>query len=1077
MVNTDHTEIMKPERLISPVDSKWINLIMGFLSGWWLGASDGRVQEPYIGHQAWDERLQQASFQPLDSLVLDADMPHHMNATMIARPELPGPGPAHNSLGSIVLLHDDLDDTSLRIIEVLEKYLLQRGFKSTRYLFQPGNAVDSKLGHVVSLLDLSQSGSFLANISRAKLEGLLKLLNGLQESDATLLWLTRACQIDPVDPGFAQILGFARSVRKDTGLNFVTVELDSTCEQAMEAAATVLEKSIPHSRGHRPGADLEPDREFAYVSGALVIPRFSWTSVPECLAASQHLATTSSKQRYLQISQPGQLDSLSWVQKTDTILDDTEVGPGMVDVRIEAAGLNFKDVLVAMGIETTRAGGGRLGCEAAGIVTATGASVSELRTGDRVMLFSPGTGCLANSVRIHQHLCAPIPDSLPFTHAAGMPCVYISVLRALVDKANLGRDQTVLIHSAAGGVGIAAMQVARWLGAKIYATVGSEQKVQFLREEFDIPSENIFHSRDESFVHHVLAATGGRGVDVVLNTLSGQLLHASWQCVAPCGTFVELGKRDIVARSKLAMEPLDENRAFVAVDMAHLAVHNTLEVSRLLRRVVHLYENHAITPVEPLRVYPCHSVTEAVRSLYTGTTIGKIVIVIAGDTDGQQALETAPDLQSSTRVSMPDANFKPTDAYVLIGGLHGLSGSIARWMVCCGATKIFFLSRSVGSPQGHKQDEAVLCELRGTGCTVVTMKCDVVDEDSVQTSISTIAKTNRIAGVVHLAVKLLDIETKDLTLHAWRTVTDPKVYGTWNLHRALSMYAPDLDFFVLAGSIRGITGNSGQANYAAASSFLDAFAQYRRGLGLACSVLDIGVLEDVGILSHQPERLESMRRTGVPLLSEQDVLDGIQLAIARSRPTTTLEKRIDIESNLLSGSTVFRYTCEAQVAVGFGSMLPLDNPNTSVLWKGDARMAFYDDQKGHAWGNHQKNQGSSVTGSAAALDDFVLRVSREPAELDSPLSVEFLADQIFRRVQSFLMRDEETHSSVDNSMYGLSLASLGMDSLMTIEIRNWWRQIFGTSVSLLQLTSAPNFMQLGKLAARQLRDRYLVGPG
>jgi len=291
------------------------------------------------------------------------------------------------------------------------------------------------------------------------------------------------------------------------------------------------------------------------------------------------------------------------------------------------------------------------------------------------------------------------------------------------------------------------------------------------------------------------------------------------------------------------------------------------------------------------------------------------------------------------------------------------------------------------------------------------------------------------------------------------------------------MYAPDLDFFVLAGSIRGITGNSGQANYAAASSFLDAFAQYRRGLGLACSVLDIGVLEDVGILSHQPERLESMRRTGVPLLSEQDVLDGIQLAIARSRPTTTLEKRIDIESNLLSGSTVFRYTCEAQVAVGFGSMLPLDNPNTSVLWKGDARMAFYDDQKGHAWGNHQKNQGSSVTGSAAALDDFVLRVSREPAELDSPLSVEFLADQIFRRVQSFLMRDEETHSSVDNSMYGLSLASLGMDSLMTIEIRNWWRQIFGTSVSLLQLTSAPNFMQLGKLAARQLRDRYLVGPG
>ncbi|KAG8157981.1 hypothetical protein KVR01_012253 [Diaporthe batatas] len=1059
-------------------DFKWINLIMGFLSGWWLGASDGRVQEPYLDHQVWDERLRQASFKPLDTLALDADKPYQINATMIARPEVPQMGSAESSLVSITLLHDDLDHTSLRTIEILERFVHQRGFKSTRHQLQPGNSAGIKPGHVVSLLDISPSGSFLANVSQARLDVLLELLNGLQQSESTLLWLTGACQVDPVDPIFAQILGFARSVRKETGLNFVTLELDSTCDQAMEAAAMVLEKLISSSRAYSPSAGLDPDREFAYASkaGGIVVPRFSWTSVSKSLAASQHLAGTSTKHRYLQIGNPGQLDSLVWVQSPDPVLENTEPGPGMVEVKIEAAGLNFKDVLMSMGIESTRAHWGRLGCEAAGIVTATGACVSEVKRGDRVMLFAPDAGCLAVSVLVHQYLCVPIPDSLPFTHAASMPCVYITVLRALIDKANLKRHQTILIHSAAGGVGIAAIQVARWLGADVYATVGSEEKVRFLQQEFAIPRDHIFHSRDDSFVHDILAATGNRGVDVVLNSLSGYLLHASWQCVAPCGTFVELGKRDIVGRSKLAMEPLDENRAFVAVDMAHLAVHNPREVSTLLRQVVQLYNNHTIRHLEPLRTISHQSVTEAMRSLYTGTNIGKIVVDIAGHTGGQQPLPIDTHVRNAASVSTPNAKFTPTDAYVLIGGLQGLSAPIARWMVCCGARTIFFLSRSMRSPQGHKRDEPLICELRGNGCTVITLELDVVEEGSVQTTISAITKTHRIAGVIHLAGILLDTETKDLNLHAWRTVIDPKVSGTWNLHRALTIHAPDLDFFVLAGSIIGITGNPGQANYAAANSFLDAFAQYRRSLGLACSVMDIGVVEDVGIMSRQPEKLEAMRKTGVRLLSEQDFLDGIQLAIARSTTRITLhDAKVSGTSNP-PHSAIFRYTSEAQVAVGFSSMLPLDHPNTSVLWKGDARMALYDDQKGHAWGSLQEDQSPSVTGSAAALDDFISHVSRDPTQLDSPSCVEFLASQIFRRVRSFLMRDEEAHSDVDSAIHGFSLASIGMDSLMTIEVRNWWRQTFGTSVSLLQLTSAPNFAQLGKLAARQLRERHLAGP-
>lgn len=1059
---------------------KWINLIMGFLSGWWLGASDGRGEEPYIDRRAWDERLRLASFAPLETYVRDTERPHQINATMIAKPVFSESGLADVSRGNIALLHDGLDDTSLPLVERLEQRLIHMRFKPIRQQFRPGPGTAGNMQplaaqNVISVLDLSEGGPFLANLTRDKLEGLLKLLKVLQMSDATLLWLTRACQIDAVDPNFAQILGFARSVRQETGLSFVTLELESLGSEAIDAACKVLDRSFSQSHTYHTGTKLDPDKEFAYASktNSIVIPRCSWISVPEALAASRGLPTTTSKQAHLQISRPGQLDNLAWVQRCDTNFDDTDPGPGMVDVRVEAAGLNFKDVLMAMGTETTRADGGCLGCEAAGIVTAVGASVSKVRVGDRVMLFAPGTGCLATSARISQDLCAPIPDQLAFTQAAGMPCVYLTVIRALVDKANLGPGQTVLIHSAAGGVGIAAIQVARWLGAKIYATVGSEPKAQFLQKEFGIPQENIFHSRDDSFAHRIMAATGGRGVDVVLNSLSGQLLHASWQCVAPCGTFVELGKRDIVGRGKLAMEPLGENRAFVAVDMAHLATHNAPEICKLLHRVVDLYEHRATTPVKPLRIYPHHAVTEGFRSLYTGTNIGKIVIDISGDTGGQVSLASSPSVL--TGASTPSPVFTSTDAYVLFGGPHGLSASLGRWMACHGARHFVFLSRSIGSPPRYKEDEELLRELRGMGCTVKATRCDVTDEAAVERSIASIAKTRRIAGVLHMAGLLLDTELEKLTVPKWRLVTDPKVAGTWNLHRALLLYAPDVDFFVLAGSMIGITGNSGQASYAASNAFLDSFVQYRRTRGLACSVLDIGVVEDVGILSRQPEILQGIKRTGVRTLNEQTFLDGMQLAMTRSKPTRVAAPAgtRNSETNESISSAVFRFTCGAQVSLGFSSTLPLDDPSNSVLWKRDARMALYN-HIGDLGNDQNSNYQCFSKSSSSALTDFISRASRQPAELDSPACFEFLAVQIFRRVQSFLMRDDEAESNGDGSLPNSSLASLGMDSLMTIEIRNWWRLTFGTSVSLLQLTSAPNFEQLGKLAARQMSARFVA---
>lgn len=963
-----------------------------------------------------------------------------------------------------------MDDSYLQIVEELEAQLCRVGRETTRTTLERGEA--SLSGDVVCLLDLSRRGSFLDAFTQPELERLLRLLKDVEEADSALLWLTRPCQVNPADPSFAQAIGFARSVRQETRVNFNTLELDAVDEKAMRAVCKVLDKVSParSSSSSSSSMDVDPDKEFVYVSqqDTILIPRCAWISVPSSLAATRPLSDDAP--RMLQISRPGQLDSLEWVVRDERGFDARGPAPGMVQVRVEAAGLNFKDVLVAMGAESTRAGGDLLGCEASGTVTAAGAGVSGVGAGDRVVLLAPAARCLASSVQVPERLCAPIPDGLACGDAAGMPCVFATALRALADKARLGRGQTVLVHSAAGGVGLAAVQVARWLGAVVYATAGGEAKVEFLAREVGIPRGHIFSSRDDGFARHVMAATGGRGVDVVLNSLPGELLHASWRCVAPCGTFVELGKRDIAARGRLAMEPLGENRAFVGIDMADLAARSSRETSRLLRQVVQLYRDGAIVPVKPLRVFPCRDVAEAFRCLYGGAHIGKIVVDFGGGgAVDQSALPPAP---APLRPAVPAAVFSPDDAYVLVGGLRGLTASTARWMACHGARHLFFLSRTAGSSHEVPEARALLAELRGMGCTARALACDVADGDAVRAALSRVAGLRRVAGLVHLAAVLEDVELGRLTEGGWRAATRPKVAGAWNLHRALPPGpgpGAGVDFFVLVGSMHGVTGRAGQANYAAANAFLDSFAQYRRRLGLPCSVLDVGVVQEVGILTRRQEMLEAMKRTGLRPLGEQDFLDGMQLAMAISKPGAD-HARPQRDGTRAAWPPVPRFRSDAQVGIGFGCTLPLDDVQNRVLWRRDARMAFYS----HA-GRRSDGRRAGASSGTPALDDFVSRVSsndnNDPAELDTPASARFLAGQIARRVLGFLMRDDD-QSHVDGSLSS-SLGELGMDSLMTIEIRNWWRRTFGVSVSLLQLTSAPNFDHLGKLAARQMRERLL----
>lgn len=1083
------------QELACGAQSKWINFVMGFLPGWWLGQADARADEPYLAPEVWQDRLLDAGFGAPELVTLDGDAPLQLNATMLARPR-PVFADAEaetvaRSIHSIVTLllppeHECAAEMLPVLVRELEGWLLGQGHTVSRVSL--GQPLDiSAAGHrvhmIVSVIDLCLQDGWFHDFTQEKLVTFQNLIGELQAANASMLWLTQLCQLRPSNPSFSQCLGVARTARAELGARFATLELDiaGACggsdatglEPVSRAIQAFIQKELIADNNHTSDDAPGQDMELAYCSETklIMIPRARPLSIR---SAIHNRATDGDVDRTaittLRVSRPGSLESLCWTSKprTNSRLPPSISPPsGAVRIRVQATGLNFKDVMVAMGLlgvcgsGDTQNQGLPVGCEAAGVVTAVGASASSqqrLVVGDRVVVFAPQAGCFSTEVEVDERLCARIPEGLSVSEAAGMPCVFTTVLRGLADKADLAAGQTLLIHGGAGGVGLAALQVAQHLGVSltdIYATAGSDEKRTFLVEQHGLPPGNIFSSRDDSFVDGVMAATRGRGVDVVLNSLSGDLLHASWGCVASGGTLVELGKRDVVAGARLAMAPFDDNRSFVAVDMARLAIQNPSVVGQLLERTLDLYRQRAITPVQPLRLFKCAEVEAAFRQLSEPSHLGKVVV----DMSQCEALRPKPDHSVSVPMSgtVPAPGLDPGAVYLLVGGLGGLGKSISRWMASHGAESLAIISRSGGESEAASDVRAELLEM---GCKLTAVACDVTKEDAVREAMSHISSSTqrRVGGVLFLPMVLADAALSDMTVSKWRAATDPKIRGSWNIHKHLPQ-SSHLDFFVMFGSTSGFCGYPGQANYAAANSFLDAFAQYRRRLGLPCSVVDVGPVEDVGHVSKVKAIQDTMARSGARFVSERQMLEAVQLAMLSSAVTHSQDQGQGwaIDHGLL---------VQGQLGVGFDVEIPLEDARNSVVWKRDARMVML-----RPGVPGPPNSASGLGPSSNRLTDLISHLRGEPAELDSPSTVTLIAREIASRLFSLLSRElDEADESVLESV---SLESLGIDSLITIEVRNWWKRTFCSQISSMQLINASNFLQLAALAISQLRDAIM----
>ncbi|KAH7378435.1 hypothetical protein DE146DRAFT_749699 [Phaeosphaeria sp. MPI-PUGE-AT-0046c] len=965
---------------LDPV-SKWINFVMGVLSGWWLGAADGRPDEPYISAERWEKELRGAGFDGIDSINHDG----YLDNNIIALPMRP-------ILSSYRITVLCIDPKAPKV-QTIASGLESKGFKLD---FCKVGQIPTFEQDAISLLDLDHP--FLYSANEKEFLWFVTVVNrikGTSENHNGVLWVTGACQVNCTEPKYALITGVSRVCRTERQMDFGTFELDKFDEKALAVVSEVYAEFA--RRSHEDS--MTPDVEWAYDSGKVM---------------------------KLAINKPSVLSTLAWEE-----LGLPTLGPNDVRCDVKAVGLNFKDILIAMGIITDLpAIGDGLGLESCSVVTHVGSNVSSLEVGDRVI--GCKTGSFTTSMVLDEKLCVKIPEKalLSDEEASNMPVVVCTALYALQDLARLESSKT--------SVGIAAIQIAKMTGAEIYCTVSTQEKIDFLTQTYGIKEDHIFNSRDANFVSGIMAKTGGRGVDVVLNSLSGELLHASWRCVAEFGIMVEIGRRDFIGHGQLSMEMFDGNRTFVGFDLSTIAAKRRTVIISLIERALRYNAEGHIKPITPIHKFSAAQIGEAMRYLQRGTHIGKVVITMPENTAALPLGKVRGELQ-----------LRPEKAYLFVGGLGGIGKAVASWLVERGAKRIVFLSRSAGK---DPKMQTFLHELAVQGCNATTFAADVCNYDDVLKAVNSIEKP--IGGILHAAMALADVSLADMTFEQWQYAMLPKVQGTLNLHKALESHKSSVDIFFTFSSAGSIMGNWGQANYNAGNCFLDAFVQYRHSVGLPASSLDVGVIEDIGYVAENPSLLDTLRATGQYLIQERELLESIELCMSRSQPPSLKLKR-DGDADKLP-----RYANPSQVAIGFRSVLPITAPNNRCIWRKDRRMAIYR--------NLERQETAATDSSNGVLRSFLKDIVSNSTLLKAPESAELLAQAIGKTLFGFLMQEDE---EVD---LNAPLATIGIDSLISIELRNWIRANIGVELTVLEIVRADDIAALGAQAQAKLIEKLVT---
>ncbi|KAF2679048.1 phenolpthiocerol synthesis polyketide synthase ppsB [Lentithecium fluviatile CBS 122367] len=835
----------------------------------------------------------------------------------------------------------------------------------------------------ISLLELEQP--LLDSLSEPDFHSIKKLTLNCER----LLWITRGD-----DPLMGIVDGLARTIKSEVAsIKFQVLHLSSQ-EKAVQRGPSLAARIVTSET---------KDDEFRERDGLLQVSRI-FTSVEgnqdvrHCLEDSVRVQPLSDQEApvRLTIGKPGLLDTLRFI--TDGRMK-VPLGETEIEVDVKATGVNFKDVMASMGLVEVSL----IGQEASGIVVATGSkAVGRFKPGDRVTLL--WNGMHATKVRIDHRLAVMIPDSMSFEEGAALPMVHAVAYHALVNIAKLREGQSVLIHAAAGGVGQAVLQLAAYLGLKVYVTVGSEDKRQLVMSKYNVPESHIFHSRDASFVKAIKRVTGGRGVDCIMNSLSGELLRVSWSCLATFGTFVEIGLRDITNNMRLDMRPFKKSTNFTFIDIANFFTEDLDGLGRILDDAFALIRKGVLTTPKPLMIYPVSEIETVFRTMQQGKHRGKLVLSLA---DGAQA----PVLRKAKDAVRFDADA----TYLFVGGLGGLGRSLAREFVECGARNIAFISRSGGS---SAEARAIVDELSSRSVHVKAFRGDISDETSFLAAMEQCSRDlPPVKGVIQMAMVLRDALFENMSYEEWTLPLRPKVQGTWNLHRFFDHTRP-LHFFIICSSVSGIFGNAGQAQYAAGNTYQDALAHFRRAQGLKGVAVNLGIMRDVGMLAEQGA-------TGNLKLWE-NVL-GIREPAFHALMKSLIIRQCDGDD-----------MCPAQVCTGLGTA-------DIVASHGLDRPYYFNDAR---FGPLAVTSVAAQSSSSSEQQVAASPLARLGEAVSKEQAVGIITDALVKKTAEILQMPA---SEVDP---GRPMYRYGVDSLVALEVKNWITRELKANVALLEILAA-----------------------
>jgi NADPH:quinone reductase-like Zn-dependent oxidoreductase len=605
----------------------------------------------------------------------------------------------------IQIIHDDTfsqKELASSLTEALERLTGKKPETSDLL----GSSASGKL--VIFLQEIETP--LLSTLNADQFDALQKMLTSVTGA----FWVVRGAYANATTPDLNMVAGLSRTIRSETLLPFATLDLDGISPLPRGKVIEAIIKVFSAVFGK--ASSSNGDMEFMERSGSFFTPRIINDDAMNDIVYRETKPSAvqpvpfgeGDRALKLTIGNLGALDTLHFVDAES----EAPLDPDSIEIQVKSIGVNHRDLAAAHGKLPIP----EFGVEACGLVTSVGNAVRGIEVGDRVAAITQGA--FSTSVRTKAAFAFKLPGDMSFEAGATMPLAYATAYHALVELGRLRHDETVLVHAGAGAVGQAAISLAQMIGAEVYATVGSTEKKEFLMKEYGLTEDHIFYSRNISFGDAVRQATHQQGVDVALNSLVGDALRESWNCLNKFGRLINIGSRDSSTNIRLEMTHSDHNASFTSVDIMSIATERPNLMKRLLSDVSNLIRYGKIRPISPVTLFPISDVETAFKTLHSGKTHGKVVVIPHTD-----------DMVKATPPKKPVQLLKENATYILIGGTGGLGRSMARWMVSRGARHLVLVSRS-GSATGKVKE--LIEEVKEVGAEVIVQSCDVANPADVE---------------------------------------------------------------------------------------------------------------------------------------------------------------------------------------------------------------------------------------------------------------------------------------------------------------------------------------------------------